>query len=122
MDLAEPIAPAHDSIPTLVAGVDLGMHAHTPLQRFVLAHVDGRRSIGELSTATGVCASVIAAWVKRLAVERVMHLLPASARDRDSQRPTIPGDADVLAHERPTRPLRPTPVELPSSLLVPIDD
>ena len=103
----ETIAPAHDSIPTPVAGIDPRTHALTPLQRFVLGHVDGRRSIVDLSTATGVSASVIAALVGRLAFERVMRLLPPRPDDeRDSQRPTIPGEAaEVMAHERPTRPM-----------------
>ena len=124
MDTAEPFAPAHDSIPTPLAGIDPRAHALTPLQRFVLAHVDGRRSIDDLATATGVSASAIAAMVGRLAHERVMRLVPAKRDgDRDSQRPTIPDDpAPLLIHERPTRPLRPTPIELPSYLLVPIDE
>lgn len=124
MHLADPLAPAHDAIPTPVAGIDPRTHALTPLQRFVLAHVDGRRSIDDLATATGVSAQTIAAMVGRLAIERVMRLVPAhSSTDRASQRPTIPGEAhDVLVHERPTRPHRPTPIELPSSDLVSIDD
>jgi hypothetical protein len=108
MPREELVVPAHDSIPTPVRGIDPRAHAHTPLQRFVLGHVDGRRSIVDLSTATGVSASVIASLVKRLTTERVVRMVrPKRADERDSQRPTIPGEppAELIAHERPTRPL-----------------
>lgn len=116
--LSFPPVLSSDAIVAPVAGIDPRVHALTPLQTFVLAHVDGRRSIGELSKATGVSTSAITTWLGRLVEGRVLRLLPSPPRAsaetrlvsdeemRDSNRPTVPGvAADLLEHERPTRPV-----------------
>ena len=98
-----------DVVPTPVAGIDPRTRAFTPLQRFVLGHVDGRRSIDDLTKATGVSSAVIDALVRRLAKEGVMRLARRPTREgddeRDSQRPTVPRAPDLAIHERPTRRL-----------------